>query len=339
MCRACSCVGRRAPISSDPQPQAGKHTVISMKVLVMGTGGVGGYFGGLLARAGHDVSFIARGAHLEAMQGRGLTIESVTEPTFTLQVQAHPAPPAGVTADLVMFCVKNYDTQEAVNIISPAVGPDTVILPLQNGVDGADTLAAAFGKERVLGGVAYIEVSVREPGVIAQRGGARRILFGEMQGGPSERCDRLLEEFQAAGWVSEHSVHIKRELWSKLIFIAPFAGMNTVTALAAGPLREAPATRELLRAAVAEGEAVGNAEGAGLPIDAVDRALATLDAFPETGLTSMYRDRLGGKRLESGFLVGSIVRRGELHGIPTPVMSTLESLLAPMADGNAMPAL
>ena len=310
-----------------------------MKVLVMGTGGVGGYFGGLLARAGHDVTFIARGAHLEAMQGRGLVIESVVEPTFTLQVQAHPAPPASVTADLIMFCVKNYDTQEAVDIIAPAVGPDTVILPLQNGVDGADALAAAFGKERVLGGVAYIEVSVREPGVIAQRGGARRILFGEMDGGTSKRSDLLLNEFEAAGWLAERSAHIKRDLWSKLIFIAPFAGMNTVTGLAAGPLRKTQATRQLLSLAIAEGEAVGNAEGAVLPPDAVDRALATLDAFPATGLTSMYRDRLAGKRLESDVLVGSIVRRGEMHGIPTPVMSMMESLLEPMADGNATLAL
>ena len=310
-----------------------------MKVLVMGTGGVGGYFGGLLARAGHDVTFIARGAHLEAMQGRGLVIKSVAEPAFTLQVQAHPAPPEGVTADLIMFCVKNYDTQEAVKIIGPAVGPDTVILPLQNGVDGADALAAAFGKERVLGGVAYIEVSVREPGVIAQRGGARRILFGEMNGSTSERSDLLFKEFEAAGWLVERSAHIKRDLWSKLIFIAPFAGMNTVTGLAAGPLRETQATRQLLSLAIAEGEAVGNAEGAGLPSDAVGRALATLDAFPATGLTSMYRDRLAGKRLESDVLVGSIVRRGERHGIPTPVMSMMESLLAPMANGNATPAL
>jgi 2-dehydropantoate 2-reductase len=310
-----------------------------MKILVMGTGGVGGYFGGLLARAGHDVTFIARGAHLEAMQGRGLAIESVVEPTFTLQVQAHPAPPASVTADLIMFCVKNYDTQEAVKIIGPAVGPDTLILPLQNGVDGADALAAAFGKERVLGGVAYIEVSVREPGVITQRGGARRIIFGEMDGGTSKRCDLLLKEFEAAGWLVEHSAYIKRDLWSKLIFIAPFAGMNTVTGLAAGPLRRAQATRQLLSLAIAEGEAVGNAEGAGLPPDAVDRALATLDAFPATGLTSMYRDRLAGKRLESDVLAGSIVRRGEIHGIPTPVMSMMESLLEPMADGNATLAL
>jgi 2-dehydropantoate 2-reductase len=310
-----------------------------MKVLVMGTGGVGGYFGGLLARAGHDVTFIARGAHLKAMQGHGLAIESVVEPTFSLHVQGHPVPPAGFTADLVMFCVKNYDTQAAVKIIDPAVGPDTVILPLQNGVDGADALATAFGSNRVLGGVAYIEVSVREPGVIAQRGGARRILFGEMDGGTFERCDLLLKEFVTAGWLAEHSSHIKRELWSKLIFIAPFAGMNTVTALAAGRLRETPATRQLLSAAIAEGEAVGNAEGAGLPPDAVGRALATLDAFPATGLTSMYRDRLAGKRLESDMLVGSIVRRGEKHNIPTPVMSMLETFLEPMANGDATPVL
>jgi 2-dehydropantoate 2-reductase len=310
-----------------------------MKVLVMGTGGVGGYFGGLLARAGHDVAFIARGAHLKAIQERSLTIESVVEPSFPLEVQAHSAPPADFKADLIMLCVKNYDTQEAVKIIAPAVGPDTVIMPLQNGVDGADALAASFGSKHVLGGVAYIEVSVREPGVIAHRGGARRILFGEMNGGTSERCDLLLKEFESAGWLAEHSPHIKRELWSKLIFIAPFAGMNTVTALAAGPLRETPATRQLLSAAIVEGEAVGNAEGAGLPPDAVSRALAALDAFPATGLTSMYRDRLSGKRLESDVLVGSIVRRGEKHGIPTPVMSILESLLKPMANGDATPVL
>ena len=310
-----------------------------MKVLVMGTGGVGGYFGGLLARAGNEVKFIARGSHLSAIKANGLTIESVVEPTFTLNIDASAAPPLDYTADLIMFCVKNYHTKESAELIRPAVGECTTILPLQNGVDSADILSAFFGAERVIGGLAYIEVSVSAPGVISQRGGARKVIFGELNNGSPERCEIFLNNFREAGIVVEHSTLIKQALWSKLIFISAFAGLNTITGLAAGQLRESPLARDVLKSAISESILVGNAEGAGLPQEALENTLNTLDSFPEHGLTSMYRDRLAGNRLESSELVGSIVRRGEIHGIKTPTMHFIESLISPMADGNAKPNL
>lgn len=304
-----------------------------MRVTVMGSGGVGAYFGALLARAGHDVTLIARGAHLAAMVRDGLRVESAVEAAFTLPVNARPAPVPGAHADLVLFAVKTYDTAEAATTVAPAVGTATRILTLQNGVDSEEALAARFGAERVVDGVVYVEVALKAPGVVAQRGGPRRVLAGTRDGSRGGAVDTLVSRLREAGWLAEHSPAILRELWAKLTFIGPFAAVSTVTGRTAGELLADEAQVAMLRTAMAEYAAVANAEGAGLPPDAADRAMATLRGFPGDGMPSMLRDRLAGRRLESDALVESVVRRGARHGLPTPATATLARLLAPMAEG------
>ena len=301
-----------------------------MRVLVMGGGSIGGYYGALLVRAGHRVTFVARGPHLDAMQRHGLRVERVDELPFVIPAHALSAPEAGTTMDLVLFTVKAYDSEEAVQHIRPAMGPDTVVLSLQNGVDSGDVLAAALGRERVLEGVAYIEAAVKSPGVVAQLGGTQRVLFGESSGEETPRARQLRDQLREAGWNVERSPHIARELWSKLAFIGPFAAVSTITGLPMGPLRERPECLELMKEAVGEVVAVGNAEGAGLPPDAEERALAAMRTFPAQGLSSMQRDRLAGQRLEVAALVGTVVRRGDRRQVATPITRSLYALLAPM---------
>ncbi len=304
-----------------------------MRVLVMGSGSIGGYYGALLARADHRVTFVARGAHLDAMQQHGLRVEQADGLPFVIPVHAMSTPEPATIMDLVLFTVKAYDSEEAVQRIRPAMGPHTMVLTLQNGVDSGDVLAAALGRERVLEGAAYIEAVVKSPGVVAQLGGTQRVLFGESSGEETPRARQLLDQLREAGWNVEISPHIKRELWSKLAFISPFAAVSTITGLPMGPLRECPECLELMKESVGEVVAVGNAEGAALPPDAEERALEALRAFPATGLSSMLRDRLAGKRLEVEALVGTVVRRGKRRQVPTPVTRSLYALLAPMKEG------
>jgi 2-dehydropantoate 2-reductase len=303
-----------------------------MNVLVMGAGGVGGYFGALLARLGHRVTVIARGPHLDAMQRSGLRVETVIEPAFTVAVHALSGAEPNVVADLVLFTVKSYDTDEGIARIRTAVGPRTTILTLQNGVDSGESLAAAFGWERVLEGVVYIESHVGAPGVIAQIGGPRRVIFGR-RAGNGEREIELLHSFTEAGWNAELSEAILRDLWTKLCFIGPFAAANTITGLSAERMCLVERCERLVQMVMAEFAAVSAAEGAGLPADAVETAMDRFRGFK--GMSSMLRDRAGGKRLESEALVGSTVRRGTARGIPTPVTESLYSLLTPMRDGGA----
>jgi 2-dehydropantoate 2-reductase len=306
-----------------------------MDVLVVGAGGVGGYLGGLLARAGHRLTVVARGAHLEALARDGLRVESVADGSFTVPVEAVPTAPAGRTADLVLFTVKGYDTPGAIEQARAAMGPHTQVLTLQNGVVAADHLAAAFGRERVLDGLIYIESYVKAPGVIAQDGGPRRVVFGKRAGnGPQEHA--LLGAMREAGWVAELADDIVTALWAKLCFIGPFAALNTVTGLRGPVLASNPASAGVARALITEYVAVATAEGARLPADMVDATLERMRGF--TGLASMLRDRIGGRRLEADALVDDVVRRAGAHAIPVRVASTLAALLAPMREGGS-PAL
>lgn len=303
-----------------------------MNVLVMGAGGVGGYFGALLARAGHRLTVIARGPHLEAMRANGLRVESAIEPSFSVPVHAHAGPEPGLKADLILFTVKSYDMDDAIKRIRPAVGPDSTILTLLNGVSSGDLLAAEFGRERVLDGVVYIESYVKAPGIIAQDGGPRRVTFGR-RGGNGERERGLLAEFEDAGWNVELAGDILTPMWQKLTFIGPFAAVNTVTGLKAEQICARDACTRLVHSMMTEYAAIARAEGADLPADAADAALDRFRGF--TGLSSMLRDRIAGKRLEADALVGDVVRRGIAHGIATPTTDALNCLLAPMADGGA----
>ena len=305
-----------------------------MNVLGMGAGGVGGYVGALLARAGADVTVVARGPHLDAIKRHGLRVESAIEPSFAVAVEAVEAVEPGYEADLVLLAVKTYDLDEAAAAIEPAVGRGSTVLTMQNGIGPGEALAERFGAERVLEAAVYIESHVGSPGVIAQDGGPRRVVFGR-RAGNGEREAALLDTMRQAGWEAELAPHILGTLWTKLTFLGPLAALGTITGLSAGQLYAQDASAALIEAVIAEYAAVGNADGAGLPADAAATAMERVRGF--AGMTSMLRDRLAGRRLESDALVGAVVRRGAAHGVPTPLTASLDALLAPMRDGGAVP--
>jgi 2-dehydropantoate 2-reductase len=305
-----------------------------MKVLVMGSGGVGGYYGALLARMGHNVTFIARGPHLEAMQRDGLRVESDDEPPFTVPVKAMPRPVAGAPNDLVIFAVKAYDTATAAAIIRPIVHAQTMVLSLQNGVDSGDQLTAEVGADHVLAGPVYVVSSIASPGVVRRTGAVNRVVFGPLSPAATTRASEILAEAIAAGWPAELTAHPLRELWTKLAFLGPFAATTTLTGVTAEQLRSDPSSAALVRAVMAEYVAVATAEGADLPANAMDAAFETLMRYPGEATSSMARDREAGKRLETEALVSTVSRRGKDRAVPTPITNMLTALLAPLTQGT-----
>ena len=307
-----------------------------MRVLVMGTGGVGGYFGALLGRAGHDLCVIARGTHLDALQNHGLSIETVAEEDFTVPVQALSDPQPDHNVDLVIVSVKSYDLDEAIAKFRPVVGPGTTVLTLLNGVESGERLAQVFGPDRVLDGVVYIESFIKSPGVVAQVGGPRKAVFGNRNGPNGEREQRFFRDFLAAGWQVELAENVVNSLWSKYAYLGPYAAFNTVTGLDSAQLCRSPECESLMQRMVEEYIAVGNTEGAAFGSDAVQ---VIIDRYrnPLVGQTSMYRDRLGGKRIEADALVGAVIHRGVRAGVPTPVAEMIYTMLKPMAAGGTPP--
>lgn len=286
---------------------------------------MGGYFGGLLAKAGADVSFIARGKHLEALRTRGLTVRS-ERGDFSLSVRAIADPEGAGEVDLVLVCVKSYDTEAAMQQALPLVAEGTVVLSLQNGMDNEEKLAAIVGKDKVLGGVAYIGSSVLEPGVILHETGGR-IVFGELDGGLSERVERLQAFFDQHDLPAEASPNIQQVKWAKLAWNAPFNAINALVGGSVGSLVENPHTRELARLVTEEVVAVANASGIALVFEEVwERNLQ----FSEGSCikTSMLQDLGAGKPLEIEALNGFIVRKGRELGIPTPYNFSLYALLS-----------
>jgi 2-dehydropantoate 2-reductase len=307
-----------------------------MRVLVMGTGGVGGYFGALLGRAGHDLCVIARGTHLDALQNHGLSIETVAEEDFTVPVQALSDPQPDHNVDLVIVSVKSYDLDEAIAKFRPVVGPGTTVLTLLNGVESGERLAQVFGPDRVLDGVVYIESFIKSPGVIAQAGGPRKAVFGNRNGPNGEREQRFFRDFLAADWQVELAENVVNSLWSKYAYLGPYAAFNTVTGLDSAQLCRSPECESLMQRMVEEYITVGNTEGAAFGSDAVQ---VIIDRYrnPLVGQTSMYRDRLGGKRIEADALVGAVIHRGVRAGVPTPVAEMIYTMLKPMAAGGTPP--
>ena len=300
-----------------------------MRVLVMAAGAVGGYFGGLLARAGADALFIARGETLRALRERGLRVESVTSGDFAVQATAAERPGAGWTADLVLFCVKGYDNAAAIETMRPAVGPDTTILTLQNGLGSGDELAAAFGVERVMLGAAYVDAAQPAPGVYREQGGACRILLGEPDGAASERGAALAQALGAAGIEAAVSEDIQKTLWEKLIYICALSGMTCAARASFAEVMDTPETAEMAEKVVAEAAAVGRAAGVNLDGRAEERTMAILRADKEHLLSSMHADLMAGKPLEVGNLNGRVSRLGRELGAPTPLNDAIAACLTP----------
>ena len=299
-----------------------------MKVGVMGAGGVGGYFGGLLARAGHEVTYVARGAHLEAINKDGLRVESTNDGEFTVPGPAIEDTSGAEHQDLVLFTVKMYHNQPAIQAIGPLMGPDSVVLTLQNGIDNGDQLVEALGESRVMIGSAYLEGRIKEPGVVTQ-GGPGTATFGELTPGITERGRRLLALFQEAGWRVELQENMAGMLWKKFSYLAGSAAVCAASRSAYGQMRSIPETRELIRRTIDEVLTVGRARGAPIMEDSLEWAMDSLDRFPALGLASLAKDFLESKPVELEGLTGAVVRMGREVGVPTPMNDALYAILKP----------
>ena len=297
----------------------------------MGAGGVGGYFGGLLARDGHNVAFIARGAHLDAIRQNGLRVISGNDGDFTVAGKATDDPAAAGVQELVLFAVKMYSNDDAIHAIAPLVGPDTIILTLQNGIDNGERLAEVYGPERVMIGSAYLEGRISEPGVVTQ-GGPGAASFGERTPGITERGQRLLGVFQSANWRVELLENMTGMLWKKFAYLSGSAGVCAASGCMYGELRTVPETRAAIQAAIAEALAVGAAAGAPLEPDSLEWSMNALDNFPATGMASLAKDFAEGRPVELEGLTGTVIRMGREYGVATPVNDALYAVLKPRAN-------
>lgn len=300
----------------------------AMRTAVVGVGGLGGYFGGRLARAGEDVTFIARGATLEALVERGLDVRSVYG-DFRVFVKATDDPASVGAVDLVLFVVKTYDTDAAAADIAPLVGSETAILSLQNGVGNAERVREVVGRGHPLGGVAYVEAAVESAGVIAQLSQVQRVIVGELGGGGSDRVERIVGTFRDAGIDVQLSRNVVRDMWTKWTFICGYSGVTTVTRQPAGPILATPETRELFLAAMREVAAVGRARGIGLDADVVANGLRSAEGFAPTAKSSMQRDAERGRPLEIEALNGRVAAYGHESAVPTPVNAFIYAALLP----------
>lgn len=289
----------------------------SMKIGVMGTGGVGGYVGGLLARAGVDIHFMARGKHLQAIQEEGLQVVS-GQGSFRVMIHATAEPDEIGPVDLLFFCVKSYDTEDAARTVESMVEEDTVILSLQNGIDNLEKLSTRFGANRVMGGTAYIESTIASPGVVAQTGKAGRIIFGDLGGGASGKAEKLLEIFEQARIDAELTDNIQEVLWAKFLFICAVHGVSTLSRAPLGLVLSCPQTRELLIGVMREVELLARERGVPLTEEAVADALALAESYNKRFKCSMLRDLEWHRPMEIEALNGMAVKLGKELGVRTP---------------------
>ena len=305
-----------------------------MRIAIMGSGGLGGYFGARLVEGGADVHFVARGKHLEAMRSNGLRIEG-PEPVHARKVHATDDPREIGVADVVMLCVKLWDTEQAIAQMRPMVGPDTAIVSFQNGVLKDQYLRAAFDERQVMGGVGYVATTIEAPGVIRQTGPMQRLLFGEFDGSRSERGQGLLAACLAGGIKAELSDQIVREIWQKYVFLVGLSGTTTTIRMPIGPIRSDPRTRAFLLEVMREVVAVGRAHGVALPEDYAQVRLQLADDVSPDMTSSMHHDLQRGNRLEVRWLAGGVVELGRAKAIPTPLNRAIADILALHAEGTS----
>lgn len=311
-----------------------------MQFAVLGSGAVGGYYGAKLARAGHDVTFIARGAHLQAIRERGLHIRSAMLGDFTVRARAEEDTSRVGPVDVVILAVKAYDNPTALPLIAPMMGDDTVVLTIQNGVDSPSEAAAVVGEAAVLGGTTYIASALSGPGVIEQTGTHRRIVFGEVFGDLPRLTPRVraIHDALARSDIQSEAVEDGRvPIWEKFIFLVALAGFTGASRLPIGPVWADPAIREQFLEGCREVEQLARAEGVAVAADVVDRIDAYVRGIPGTMRSSLLIDLSQGKRIEVEALQGSVVRRAARVGLAVPIMSTLYAVLKPYAAGAPQP--
>ena len=303
-----------------------------MRIAIFGSGGVGGYFGGRLAAAGEDVTFLARGAHLKALQDGGLHIESPNGTLHLPKVQATDRPQAVGPVDVVLFTVKLYDVDAAAATLAPLIGPDTVVITLQNGVDAMDMVAKHAGAGHVAGGAAYIVVVIDKPGYLRHTT-ADRLVFGERDGRISDRLLAFEQAGTRAGFTAKASSTVESDLWVKFVRLATWSGMTTVTRSPMGVLRDDPTLYAMMMRAIDEVIAVGQKRGVALPADLVESTKKLIAGFPPASKSSMLEDLERGRPLELPWLSGAVVRLGREAGVATPIHEFITTVLTPHVAG------
>ena len=305
-----------------------------MKIAVVGSGGLGGYFGGRLARVGEDVRFLARGAHLAALTATGLSVESVLGDITVAadEIRATADPGQIGPSDIVLVTVKAYDTDSvAETVLPPLIGPETVVISLQNGIDNEERIAARIGMEHVAGGVAYIFAGIARPGVVRHTGGPARLLFGEMDGHRTARLGSFLRACLHAGISAEVADDIRVALWTKYGFICAQAGLTAATRRPIGVIRATPSAWRLFRHVLEEAALVARAEGVPLPDDLVDRQIALAEGLAPDLYSSLYDDLSAGRRIELDALLGELVRRADRAGVPAVATSAIYAIVQAQA--------
>jgi 2-dehydropantoate 2-reductase len=305
-----------------------------VRVALLGAGGIGGYLGARLAQAGEDVTFIARGAHLEAMLRDGLRLKSPNGDVHVRNVRATSDPASVGRVDVLVVGVKLWDLETAVRSALPAIGPATTVVSFQNGIEKEAILGTIAGAEHVIGGAAYISTEIESPGVILHKGTLERFIIGELDGRASDRVAALHAACTNAGIKIEVSDNVERSIWEKFVFLASHAALTTLLRLPIGPIRENPQSRSLLTDALREVIALARAKGIALAPDFLEERLAFIDRQPGTTRASMAVDLERGNRLEVDWLSGAVVRLGRELGVETPVHRVAADALAPFANGT-----
>ena len=300
-----------------------------MKIAVMGSGAVGGYYGGLLARTGQDVTFIARGAHLAALRKNGLQVKSVHGDFTIAPVQVTDSPADLGLVDLVIVCVKTPDTDEASQAMKPMVGPDTTVMSLQNGIDAAERIGAVVGMKNMVGGATWLSSTIEAPGMIRQISQFRRIVLGELDGRITPRGQAVFEVLKGTGATVELSDNILKVLWTKFVFIASISGVGSLTRLEIGDYRSVPETRALLVGLMREVDALAGASGIRLDAHVIEQTLALIDNAAPNIKPSMQRDVEASRRSELDSMIGVIQRKGRELSVSTPTADMVYAALLP----------
>ncbi len=301
-----------------------------MRVAIFGTGGVGGYYGGLLAKQGHDAAFVARGAHLQAIQKNGLQIKSIFG-DFTVSPAKATDDPAQIgPVDLVLFCIKTYDTDTAAKKIMPIVTKETTVLSLQNGIDAVERIGKVVGVEHVIGGATWISSAIEAPGVVKQVSQFRRVVLGELDGHVTPRLQSIFEALKETGVTVEISENIQKILWTKFVFISAASSLGSLTRLEMGDYRGVPETRAMITRLMREVEAVARKQGVDLDANVVEKSLEFIDNNAPHIKASMQLDVDAGRQFELESMVGVIGRKGRELGIPTPTADMIYAALLPV---------
>jgi 2-dehydropantoate 2-reductase len=306
-----------------------------MRIAVMGTGGVGGYFGARLAGAGHEVAFVARGRQLEALRANGLRVQSPLGDVHLPTVEVTDQPAEIGPVDLVLFTVKLWDTFDAAEAIKPLLGENAAVVSFQNGVVKDDILRGALGAEHVIGGVTYIAATIAEPGLIRHSGTLQKLVFGEYDGSLSPRVRQFRDACAGSGIEAEISDRIEQTIWEKFVFLVGLSGTTSLARSVIGPIRSNPRSRAFLHDVMEEVVQVALAQGVTLPADYADERLAFADQVPASMTSSMHHDLERGNRLEVGWLSGDVVERGERLGVATPCNRAIFDILSIYSEGRA----